>query len=108
LGGAAQLLSLGHIMRAAYFTRLALIIGWQAGMIAAVFYINLKNAESLFFVSATLLPFIGYYWAFYDAPAFANWSRVKRAAILTLSFVFATVVGFAVLFYLELLIAFRL
>lgn len=97
---------LGHIMRAAYLTRLASIIGWQASMIAAGLYLNVVTG--LFFVSATLLPFIGYYWAFYDAPAFASWPRVKRASVLTLSFVFATIVGFAVLFYLELLIAFRL
>jgi hypothetical protein len=88
---------LGHIMRAAYFTRLALILGWQAMMIAVGFYFVFS--ASFWILTAMILPLVAYFWAFYDAPIFLSWSRIKRQIILTFSFIGATIVGFFVLFY---------
>ena len=73
-------------------------------MIAAELCFDFRT--SIFVASAMLLPFIGYYLAFYNTPAFAGWSRINRPLILTLSFVVASIVGFFALFYLEVFIAF--
>jgi hypothetical protein len=96
-------------MRTSYFIRLALILGWQASMIAAMFLSPQYNwMTHAFIVSSLLVPFIGYFLAFYDAPAFADLSRITRPVVLTISFAIATAVGFWVLLFLifVLLIAF--
>jgi hypothetical protein len=88
-------------MRTRYFIRFALIIGWQAIMAASIFYFSpsptwLRVIE----VSGFLLPFLGYFLAFYRAPAFAGWSRITRPMVLTLSFAIAATVGFFFFVYL--------
>jgi hypothetical protein len=95
----AQLFSLGHIMRARYFIGLALILGWQASIAAAMFYFNSQPPVTDELVAVALIvPFIGYFVAFYGAPAFAGWSRVARPVFLTFIFSAATVIGFWFLF----------
>ena len=74
-------------------------------MSASIFYFNpspiwLRIIE----VSGYLLPFIGYFLFFYDIPAFANWSRIARPAVLTLLFAAATAVGFHSMLFLTFLL----
>jgi hypothetical protein len=93
---------LGHIMPAAYFIRLTLILGWQASMTAAIFYFSHSPVWVMhtFVVSGSLLPFIGYFFSFYDAPVFAIGSRITKPIVLTLLFIVFTVVGFWFLLFL--------
>ena len=77
--------------------KFALIIALQAGVIASIFYSN----PSLLLLhtivtSALVLPFIGYFLAFYRDPALASWSRVA----MTLTFIVATIAGFCLLFFI--------
>jgi hypothetical protein len=82
-------------MRARYFIRLALILAWQFSMTAAIFLSPQYNwMAHAFIVSGLLVPFIGYFLAFYEAPAFAGMSRITRPIFLTLLFVGTTAVGF--------------
>ena len=88
-------------MRARYFVGLALILGWQASIAAAMFYLNSQPPLTDELVAVGLIvPFIGYFVAFYGAPVFAGWSRVARPIFLTLIFSAATAVGFCFLFFL--------
>lgn len=86
-------------MRVSYSKRLALIIALQAAMIAGPFLFgpSLDRLTTVFDAAAWILPFVGYFVAFYDAPFFARWSRITRPIVLTLSFIAATVIGFWIL-----------
>ena len=80
-------------MRGRYFISFAVILAWQAAMAASIFFCPehwLRAIE----VSGFLLPFLGYFFSFYRAPVFTDWSRIMRPIALTLSFAAVTVVGF--------------
>lgn len=83
-------------MRARHFIGFALIIAWQAFIIAAFYYFDTSShwTRNIIEASALLLPFISYLLIFYHAPAFASWPRFKRLIIFTPSSVVPTVVGF--------------
>ena len=94
-------------MRATHFKRLALIVIWQAIMVAAVLYFASSPRRwlpSVFAVAALLVPFVCYIAAAYDAPFLAKWSRILKASVLTLASVIVTIGGYCVLFFAGLLI----
>jgi hypothetical protein len=96
-------------MRTANCKRLALIVIWQALMVAALFYSDLNATSrrwipSIFGLAALPLPFVFYIAALYDAPLFARWHRILKASVLTLSSVIVTVGGYSIMFYTGLLI----
>ncbi len=89
-------------MRAAYFIRVALIVGWQASMTAAIFYFSHSPhwVSESFVTSGLLLPFIGYFIVFYSSTGFVSSSRIARVMGITLASIAATGVGFWFLLFL--------
>lgn len=84
------------INRNSYFVRFILIIGCQAGLIAAPFYFDVPDTwvGAFLFIAAVLFPLAGYFMAFYSVPELAKWSRVARAVSLFV----VTIAGFYLLF----------
>jgi hypothetical protein len=89
-------------MRSTHFIRLALIVIWQAVMVACLIYFDSSTSHrwilSVIAVAALLLPFIGYIAAIYDAPLFAKWPRVLKAGVFTLSSFVFTIGGYLMFF----------
>ena len=96
-----------HIVCATHFKRRALIVAWQAAMVAGFLYFDSSPRRwlpSIFGVAALLVPFVCYIAAVYDAPLLAKWSRVVKASVLTLFSVVVTICGYCLLFFAGLLI----
>ena len=92
---------MGNSMRTTHYTRLILIVVWQLVMVAALLYSDSSPHRwipSVFAISALLVPFISYIASVYDAPLFVKWSRVLKAAVLTLCSFVCTIIGYLVLF----------
>jgi hypothetical protein len=83
-------------MRTAYYMRLPLILGWQAGMAALMFYFSKSPpwVSDAFVASALIFPFVGYIVAFYASSGFVSPSQIARLIGITLASVAATIVGF--------------
>jgi hypothetical protein len=97
---------LGIIVRTTHFKRIALIVAWQGTMLAgAIFYDDRSaNISSAFIAAALSLPFVGYIVALYDAPLFAELSRILKATALATSSLVLTIIGYAVLFLAGIMI----
>jgi hypothetical protein len=83
-------------MRASYFGYVALIVACQAALLAGMFYFN-RSPDWVIHSLVTLavvVPFLGYFVAFYRSPKFAHMRHVRRIVILTIIFSVATAVGF--------------
>jgi len=96
-----------HFVSATHLIRLALIVVWQAVMVAAVLYFDSSPRRwlpSLFAVAALLVPFVCYIIVVYDLPVLAKWSRIVRASVLTLSSIVVTIAGYTVMFLADLVI----
>jgi hypothetical protein len=109
-------------MRSTHFIRLALIVIWQAVMVACLLYFDSSSSHrwvlSVIAISALLLPFVGYIAAVYHAPLFARWSRLfcwhwwlilnirrwraLKMLVLTSASVVVTIVGYVAFFILGL------
>jgi hypothetical protein len=83
-------------MRASYFGYVALIVACQAALLAGMFYFNRSPDWVIhtFVTLAVVVPFLGYFVAFYRSPKFANTRHVHRIVILTIIFGVATAIGF--------------
>ena len=83
-------------MRASYFGYVALIVACQAALVAGLFYFS-RSPDSVihsFVTLALVVPFLGYFVAFYRSPRFAHMRHVRRSVILTIIFSVATAIGF--------------
>jgi hypothetical protein len=88
-------------MRAAYYTRLALIFGWQTSMAFLSFYFSKSPdwVQDAFLASGMALPFFGYFAVFYCGSGFVSPSSVARLIGITLAAIVAAVVCFIFAFY---------
>jgi hypothetical protein len=88
--------------RTAYYICLALLVGWQASMTAAIFYFSHSPAwvTHVFVTSASVLPFLGYLIVFYRSTGFVSSSRIARVAGIILASIAAAGVGFWFLLFL--------
>jgi hypothetical protein len=96
-------------MRAAYFIRVALILGWQLGMTIAMFYFasppDAPSHNGVFVAPALILPFIGHFILFYRSSGFVSPSRLARQIAITLASIFATVIGFYIALSLTFMVS---
>ena len=82
-------------MRVTYFRHFALILACQVSMVAAMVYFGSTRLwENVFTGLAWVLPFLGYFFAFHDAPKFAVLPRMVKPIFLSCTFLAATAVGF--------------
>jgi hypothetical protein len=89
-------------MRIAYFISLSLILGWQAGMVAAIFYFKSPAWDPDAFIAfALFFPFVGHIVAFYASPRFVSPWHIPRLIGITLASIAATIIGFV--FFLVLM-----
>jgi hypothetical protein len=83
-------------MRASYFGYVALIVTCQAALLAGMFYFS-RSPDWVIHSLVTLavvVPFLGYFVAFYRSPRFAHTRHLHRIVILTIIFSVATAIGF--------------
>jgi hypothetical protein len=89
-------------MRIGYYSRLALIFGWQISMAFLSFYFSGSpvRVQDSFLASGTALPFVGYFVVFYCSPGFVSPSRIARVIGIVLASIAAAVVGYITVLYL--------
>jgi hypothetical protein len=86
---------LSYCMRGTYLRHFALILTCQGSMVAAMCYFYPTPPwYNVFTGLAWVLPFLGYFFAFHDAPKFAVLPRMVKPIFLSCTFLAVTAVGF--------------